>query len=141
MTIVTRVVPLPVDPVWRVLADVRTWPQWLPTVTALTPLEPERPEEVGSAYRLVQPRLRPGVWTVTDWRPGAGFTWESRQPGVRSVGRHDLRPVDGGTELTLTLDWSGPLAPLVRLALGRMSRRYVETEARAVAERAASLTS
>ena len=133
MITVTRVSTAPADRLWAVVCDVRHWPQWLPTVDAVTPLDPGRPDEVGASYSVEQPGLPRAVWTISAWEEGRSFTWESSRPGIRSVGAHTLRPgTDGTTTIELGITWSGPLAPLVRLALGRRSLDYVTREAAAL---------
>jgi uncharacterized membrane protein len=130
---VTRESTAPVDRLWSTISDVRGWPQWLPTVDAVTPLDPDRPDEVGAAYTVEQPGLPRAVWTITTREEGRSFTWESRGPGIRSVGTHTLRPgADGRTTIALGIAWHGPLAPLVRLLLGRKSLDYVTREAAAL---------
>ncbi len=129
---VTRPTPFPADALWPVLGDVRRWADWLPTVDAVHPVEPDRPDEVGASYVVHQPGLPRATWTITDWRPGTAFTWESRSPGIVSTGRHELVPGPHGATIGLSLDWSGPLAGLVGLLLGRRSREYVTREAAAL---------
>ncbi len=130
---VTRESTAPVDRLWSTISDVRQWPQWLPTVDAVTPLDPARADEVGASYTVEQPGLPKAVWTITDWQEGSSFTWESTKPGIRSVGTHTLRPNgDGSTTIELGIAWSGPLAALVRLLLGRKSLDYVTREAAAL---------
>lgn len=124
------------DQAWAVLADLPGWPAWCPTVTAVEPTDPARPAEVGATYRVRQPKLPVATWTVTSWRPGAGFTWESSGPGVHSVGVHDLVPTPDGTRIDLELRWRGPLRWVLVLLYGRLARRYVTTEAAALAARA-----
>ena len=61
------------------------------------------------------------------------FTWASRQPGVRIVGRHTVSTdSDGRTRLTLALEQSGWLSGVVTMALGRKVREYVDLEAQAL---------
>lgn len=123
----------PADRLWEVMADVRRWPQWLPTVDAVTPLDPSRPDEVGASYTVEQPGLPRAVWTITEIEPGRSFTWESAQPGIRSVGTHVLRPGPAGsTTIELGIAWSGVLAPLLRLVVGRKAEDYVTREAEAL---------
>jgi uncharacterized membrane protein len=130
---VTRESTAPVDRLWSTISDVRDWPQWLPTVDAVTPHDPHRADEVGASYTVEQPGLPKAVWTITDREVGRSFTWESSSPGIRSVGTHTLRPNgDGTTTIELGITWSGPLAPLVRLLLGRKSLDYVTREAAAL---------
>ena len=99
---VTRQSTAPPDRLWAVLSDVRRWPQWLPTVDAVTPHEPDRPDEVGASYTVEQPGMPRAVWTMTGIEPGRSFTWESVRPGIRTVGTHTLTPgPDGSTTIGL----------------------------------------
>lgn len=140
MTQHTRALTAAPEAAWAVLSDVRRWPEWLPTVDTLEPIDPATPDRVGAAYRISQPRLRPAVWTLTSWRaegPRREFTWESKQPGVTTVGTHVVSATpEGGSEVTLGIEMSGPLAPVVRALYGRLTERYLATEAAALAARA-----
>ena len=120
---------------WRALSEVRSWPDWLPTVTEVVPEDSSAPEATGAAYRVVQPRLGGARWEITDWRPGVGFTWVSRRPGVTTTGTHELVAVEGGVQAHLGIRWSGPGAWLVRAAYGGLTRRYVASEAAALVAR------
>ena len=123
----------PADRLWALMSDVRRWGEWLPTVNGVTPIDPSRPDEVGASYTVEQPGLPKAVWTMTAIDDGRSFTWESAQPGIRTVGTHVLTPVgDGATTIELGIAWSGPLAPLIRLAIGRKARSYVAREAEAL---------
>ncbi len=125
------------EQVWAVMSDLDAWPEWLPTVDSVKREDPHKPHGVGAAYRLKQPRLPRARWVVTKWEPGHGFTWTSSAPGVTTTATHQLTPLDGGgTEIVLGITWSGPLAGLLGLLLGRLTRRYVDTEAASLAERA-----
>jgi len=62
---VTRESSAPTDRLWAVMSDVRHWADWLPTVDAVTPVEPDRPDEVGASYPVEQPGLPTAVWTIT----------------------------------------------------------------------------
>ncbi|MCM1014193.1 SRPBCC family protein [Brevibacterium sp. XM4083] len=63
-------------------------------------------EQAGGAYRMDN--------VVTAFEPDTAISWDPGQDdgtGDVAVGgwrwRYDLAPVDGGTEVTLTYDWSG----------------------------------
>lgn len=116
--------------VWEELSDIETWPDWLPTVE-----EVRREEGTEAAYVLRQPRLPEARWVITNWHPGRSFTWRSSAPGVTTTGSHELRPVEGGTAIELTIGWSGPMAWLARLLYSRLTRGYLEAEATALARR------
>jgi len=113
---------------WSLASDVERWGDRLPTVDSVRPLT-SGPTGVGSRYEVRQPRLPRAVWEVTDWQPGRSFTWVSSSPGVRSTAVHTVHDDGDGSRLELSLDWSGLLAPLLELLIGRTARSMVETEA------------
>lgn len=116
------------ETVWSLLKDVERWPDMTASVERVELLD--EPFAVSSRARVRQPKLRPAVWTVTALTENESFTWESRSPGVTTVGGHAVIPKpDGTTAVRLTLDQKGPLAPLIALVAGRLSRRYVTMEA------------
>jgi len=128
----------PPDRIWPVLADVVRWPEWLPTVTSVEALD-EPVLGVGARYRVLQPRLRPAVWTVTVVEPARRFVWESRQPGVHAVADHVVAPTAAGAStVTLSVSYSGLLAGVAGLFFGRLTRDYIGQEAAALKRRAES---
>jgi hypothetical protein len=75
------------------------------------------------------------VWRVTDFEEGRGFTWVTRSPGVRVKARHQVEPTARGARATLSLDFSGPLAPLVARLTRGLNERYLALEAKGLKER------
>jgi hypothetical protein len=74
----------PLQTVWRELADVTAWPDWVPTVTALEPLDSPS-LRVGARYAIVQ-RHGPGpaaAIRVGDEITGAADGRRSRSAGGR----------------------------------------------------------
>jgi uncharacterized protein YndB with AHSA1/START domain len=114
---------------WAFVGDVERWAELLPTIRRVVRLGPDGPVGVGARFEVHQPGLPKAVYEVTDWQPGRGFTWVSSAPGVRTTAVHTLAPRDGGTRLVLGIDWSGPLAGLVRLLVGSKARGMVAQEA------------
>ncbi len=136
-TDIERVIEIAAPPerVWAAMSDVERWPEWTASVTSVERLD-GGPFGVGSRARVRQPRFPAAVWTVTALEPGRSFAWQSPAPGLLSVGVHTVDPVgDSAARVTLSLTWSGPLAPAMRLLVGRLSRRYVAMEAQGLKRR------
>ena len=127
----------PIDMVWGQMIDIDGWPRWTPSVMQATRLD-EGPLPVGAQARLVQPKMRPAVWTVTALDEARSLSWVSMQPGVEIVATHDLRPVPEGSAVKLTIDFQGLLAPYLPFFFGKQSAAYMRQEAeglKAVVER------
>jgi hypothetical protein len=117
------------DRLWSLASDVERWGDRLPTVDSVRPLG-QGPTGVGSKFEVRQPGLPKAVWRVTDWQPQArSFTWVSTSPGIRSMAVHTVQDDGDGSRLDLSLAWSGPLARILELLIGRKARGMVETEA------------
>lgn len=101
----------------------------MPTIQQVKRVGADAPIAVGSRFVVYQPGLPKAVYEVTDWQPGCAFTWVASSPGIRTTATHALSPQDGGTRLALGIEWSGPLAGLVRLLVASKTRRMVKQEA------------
>jgi len=77
----------PREAVWRALADVAAWPEWLPTVSSVQPLD-GRPLAVGHHYLVRQPGLQPVTWRVTELEAQRRFIWQGRSPGLVMLAEH-----------------------------------------------------
>ncbi len=125
----------PASEVWSILAALEHWPTWPPTMTRLENLDPG-PPAVGSRVRIRQPRLRPAVWEIDDWRVGQGFSWFSTSPGLRVTASHELVPRDDGCVVQLHLRFEGVLGAVVAWLAGRVTRQYMAQEARGLKRQA-----
>ncbi|UWZ82027.1 SRPBCC family protein [Occallatibacter riparius] len=123
--------------VWKVLADVERWHEWTPTVLEIKPLG-NSGMVVGARYRVVQPRLRPAVYQVTECVPDRRFTWVQRFPGAAMVADHRITQREASTEVELSFSSSGLLGNIVGKVFSRLITNYVRTEARSLKHRCES---
>jgi ribosome-associated toxin RatA of RatAB toxin-antitoxin module len=129
----------PAEParLWAVLSDIEKWPDWIEVYEEVR-LAETGPLTLGARAHVKQRGLAGGDWTVTELEEGRVFEWESRQPGVRLVGRHAVSAEpDGGSRLHLSFEMTGALAGLMSLLLARKVRRYVDLESACLAAVAA----
>jgi uncharacterized membrane protein len=112
----------PAATVWAVTEDVERWPDWSPSVNALTRLD-TGPFRLGSSARIAQPGLPEATWTVAEFARGERFSWETRVLGMRMIGSHVLVPERDGTTSVLAVEVHGLVArllwPLTRPAMAR----------------------
>jgi hypothetical protein len=117
------------DRLWSLASEVERWGERLPTVDSVRPLG-SGPPRIGSRFEVRQPALPKAVWEVTEWQQQSrSFTWVSSGPGIRSTAVHTVHDDADGSRLDLSLEWSGPLARVLELLIGRKARGMVETEA------------
>jgi uncharacterized membrane protein len=125
----------PREKVWTVMIDVERWPEWTASVTSVALLD-KTPFDVGSHARIRQPHLPVAVWTVTAFEPEHYFEWRTGVLGVRTVAGHRVEAIgSAGARVTLSVSWSGLLAPLIGLLYSKRSRHYVGMEAQGLGQR------
>jgi Polyketide cyclase / dehydrase and lipid transport len=118
--------------IWNVLADVERWPTWTSTMLQIHPLTPGG-LRVGARYRVVQPKLRPRIYEVTECTPHKAFTWIQKAPGATLVADHRFIAADStGTELELSFATAGPLGGILGRVYGKVIAEYIATEARSL---------
>lgn len=122
---------------WQVLSDVARWHEWTPTVTKVEVLN--TPElKLGNRYRVIQPKLQPAEWTVTDLS-GSNFTWESKSTGMHMVAEHVIKSINANqSEVTLTFAFNGWLGNLIGKMYGKMTQEYIQTEAQSLKKKVES---
>lgn len=119
----------PPDLVWKVFSDVERWHEWTPSITSVTRLE-QGAFGVGSRALVLQPKLRPATFEVTEFNAGRNFTWQTASGGVAAVAGHLVEPAAGGTKVTISLDFSGWPLLLLGWWVRRITNQYfvMETE-------------
>ena len=130
----TRHIDAPPHPVWEVMADVVRWPQWTPTITSVERLD-DGEFGVGSRARVRQPKLPPASWEVTELVAGRSFTWEATGPGMRTIARHEVVPDTTGSQVTLSIEQTGPMGAVAALVWRRLTQHYIELEAESLDKR------
>ena len=130
----SRHINAPPQRVWEVLIDVARWPEWTPTILAVTRLD-DGPFHVGSRARIRQPKLPTALWEVTEIVDGSEFIWEAKGPGMKTTARHQVVPDLTGSQVTLSIEQTGPVGAVAALVWRRLTQRYIEVEAASLDDR------
>ena len=64
-------------------------------------------------------KLNTMVWRLSEFQEGRLFTWETRGAGVFVIARHAIRAGERGSIVTLTINQTGWMAPLLTLLSGK----------------------
>ena len=120
--------------VWNVMYQVEQWPSWSASMTSVERIGTGT-FGVGSRARIRQPRLPVMIWEVTQFDPGRGFVWQTKSWGAVTRAEHWIAPTNGGSHVVLRVEISGPLEPLFRPWLTKMTRRNMEIEAQGLKRR------
>jgi hypothetical protein len=122
------------EKVWKVLSDVVCWHEWTPTVTKTEALD--TPElKLGNRYKVIQPKLQPVEWTVTELS-ASNFTWESKSTGMHMAAEHVVKSINANqSEVTLTFAFDGWLGNLIGKMYGKMTQEYIQIEAQSLKKR------
>jgi uncharacterized membrane protein len=121
--------------VWDVFVDVERWAEWTASIDTIVPLDGPG-IEVGKRFEIKQPRMPKLVWEVTSVDPGVSFAWRQKSLGGTTVASHEV--VAQGADRTLvrqSIDQRGPVGVLVGMLMIRMTKRYLDLEAKGLKAR------
>ena len=121
-------ITVPPNHVWAIMSDVEHWHLWTPSVRRIRRLD-KGLLRVGSKALVFQPKLPPALWRVTAIEHERSFTWVSRGPGVSVTGYHGIDPIPEGSKVTLSIRYSGLLAPILSRLTAKLTDQYLGLEA------------
>jgi hypothetical protein len=117
------VVEAPPDAVWRLIADIDSWPAWNPDVRSAR-LEGELAP--GSTFRW---KAGPGtiVSTLQSVAPEREIGWSGRTMGIEALHVYRLEQVGDGTRVVSEESWAGLPVRLLRARMRRTLERSLRT--------------
>jgi len=114
--------------VWSVMSEVLLMPTWSDSMTSVE-LDPPGPLAVGSRARIVQPKLSPATWVVTEVTPLRSFTWVSTAMGATVTAFHSITPTSSGSSVTLAVEYDGRFSTAVAGLTRKITTKYLRMEA------------
>jgi uncharacterized membrane protein len=125
----------PREVVWRSLADVTAWPDWLPTVDSVRALDATH-LVLGARFVVKQPKLQLATWVVTVLDPPRRFVWAARSPGLRMTAEHVVDGSASGAIVSLRFSFGGFLGGLIGRLFRATTEDYLAQEASALKRKA-----
>jgi hypothetical protein len=116
------------------MSDVERWHEWTASISRVRWLDGGG-MRVGARAKIKQPRFPSAVWRVTSVQPGVKFEWQNSSPGLHSVAGHVIGPDGAGCKVTLWVEQTGLLTPVVGLVLSDVTKKYLALEAEGLKKR------
>ena len=118
------------------MKDVERWPEWTSSMSKVELLQPGE-VQVGSKVKITQPKFPSAVWTVTKVEPNRYLEWRSTAPIIlTSTGEHRIDPEGNGCRLTLAIEQTGLLVPVLKLFYRKTILEYLGMESKGFKARA-----
>ena len=117
---------LPGD-IFNVLMDFGQWNQWTASITGMSLLNNDRPG-TGARIKVLQPKLPPAIWTITESLPDRSLTWEKRSFGLVMLSEHLIVTGNNKTSVIIRMTYQGPLAGLFYMLTHSLTDRYMTME-------------
>ena len=113
--------------VFNVLLRVDRWNQWTASIKEISILD-NAPMEAGSKLRVLQPKLSPAVWIVTEVSQDKALVWEKRSSGLRMLSEHSIYKDANGSRVIIRMTYGGPMAGFAYLLSRGLTDRYMTME-------------
>ena len=113
--------------IFKVLMDFGQWNQWTASIDEMSILNNDQPG-AGARIKILQPKLPPAIWTITEILPDRSLTWEKRSFGLFMRSEHLVLTSNNGTRVTIRMTYQGRLAWLFYMLTRSLTDRYMTME-------------
>jgi len=121
--------------IFKILIDVRNWNLWTKSIKRIELLNKSN-FETGTKIKIVQPKLLPITWEVTEIEKDRSFTWVSNSIGLKMTARHAIVQKEEGTFVELVTIYEGILSGLIYKMTSALTNEYMTMEINGLKEEA-----
>jgi hypothetical protein len=114
--------------VYSVLIRLEDWRKWTSSINSISILD-KASFSVGSKVMILQPKLPPAKWTITDIQPNKSFTWTKESFGLKIIAVHLINESPEGSLFTNRVEYQGFLAAPVYFLTRSLTQLYLTLEA------------
>jgi Polyketide cyclase / dehydrase and lipid transport len=113
--------------IFKVLADVENWNKWTGSVKKSRLVKGDT-FAVGSKIKIIQPKLRPVIWEITEIKSDKSFTWVSKSIGLNVTAKHIIENRGDSSKVLLITTYKGFLSKIVYSLTSGLANKYMTME-------------
>jgi hypothetical protein len=115
------------DQIFRILIDVSHWNTWTKSIIDIIILK-HTDFDIGSKIKVLQPKLFPAIWTVTEISENKCIAWEKKSFGLKMTANHLIEELPEISTVKLQVIYSGFLAPVIYKLTSQLTETYLTME-------------
>jgi hypothetical protein len=113
--------------IFKVLTDVENWNKWTGSVKKSRLVKGDT-FAVGSKIKIIQPKLRPVIWEITEIQSDKSFTWVSNYIGSNVTAKHIIENRGNSSKVLLITTYKGFLSKIVYSLTSGLASKYMTME-------------
>lgn len=114
--------------IFKILTDVENWNTWTASVRKSTLLNGAT-FAIGTKVKIIQPKLFPVIWEITEMRDNNSFTWTSNSLGLKITAKHIIQEAGDFSIVWLVTTYKGFLSRLIYNLTSALTNKYMTMEA------------
>ena len=115
------------EQIFRVLADIENWNLWTSSIKRIAIINGIKFNK-GTKARIVQPKLLPALWEITEIEKNKYFTWVTKYIGLKMTGKHIIETKNNVTSVESVIIYEGILAKLFYRLTSSLTSQYLTME-------------
>jgi hypothetical protein len=120
--------------IFRVLTDLNHWNQWTPSIIGISFVGKDT-FAVGTRIKVLQPKLPPAVWTITEISENKLLVWKKKSFALKVTANHIIQDSHDGAIVKLQIIHQGFLANLAYKLSSTLTDKYLTMEITGLKER------
>lgn len=124
--------------IFSILKDVEHWNNWTDSIIHIS-FKEGKIFEIGSRVKILQPKLSPAIWTITEIHNNKSFSWEQKSYGTKIIANHFIEKCNEGTIAKSQIIFQGFWAWLIYKLSFALTTRYLEMEIKGLKNKCESL--
>jgi hypothetical protein len=109
------------------LTKLSQWNQWTKSIISISFVNNDE-IKVGAKIKVLQPKLLPAIWTITEISENKSLVWEKKSFGLKMTANHFIQDSNEGAIVKLQIIYQGFLAKLFYRLTSSLTESYLTME-------------